>query len=54
MRNVHITLTALLLYSTELQYFEDKEDCNTGDSKGLRWPPVSFTPHLALSVMKNE
>lgn len=24
------------------------------DPKGLRWPSVSFTPHLALSVMKND
>lgn len=54
MRNIHINLNALFLYSTELHYFEDKKDCNTGDSKGLRWPSVSFTPHLALSVMKND
>lgn len=35
-------------------YFGDKRDYSTGDSKALRWPSVSFTPHLALSVMKND
>ena len=34
--------------------FEDKGDYSPGDPKGHRCPSVSFTPHLALSVMKND
>lgn len=34
-------------------YFADKRDYSTEAPKGLRWSSVSFTPHLALSVMKN-
>lgn len=35
-------------------YVENKGDYSTGDPKAPRWPSESLTPHLALSVMKND
>lgn len=41
-----------LLYSTVT--LRTKEGYSTGEFKGLGWSSVSFTPHLALSVMENN
>ena len=48
--SAQIEMHIALFYS----YFGDKGDYSTADLKALRWPSVGFTPHPALSVMKNE
>ncbi|CAB1438061.1 unnamed protein product [Pleuronectes platessa] len=42
------------LKDSTVSYFGDKGDYSTADLNARRWPSVGFTPHPALSVMKNE